>query len=166
MTSGTLKRRPIRGALWGLLLGIGATALLMMYSVIALGTLTPWLVLAGFVVLGILWGLFGPAKRTRDLPPSRVRSVPEATTAPGRAGETKAAATEEADETKAAATEEADETKAAATKEADETAADSFEAGNETGEAESSTEAEADDSASGKDAASPEGGEAGNGKDA
>lgn len=96
-TSGELKRHPIRGALWGLLLGIGATGLLIMFSVIAVGTLTPWVVLLAFIVLGVLWGLFGPAKRTRDLPPSRVRSVPTASTAPGAAaGAAGAAATAEA----------------------------------------------------------------------
>jgi hypothetical protein len=96
-TSGELKRRPIRGALWGLLLGIGVIALLVMYSVIAVGTLTPWVVLLAFIVLGALWGAFGPAKQTRDLPPSRVRSVPTATTAPGAAaGAAGAAAAAEA----------------------------------------------------------------------
>lgn len=97
-TSGEVKRRPIRGALWGLLLGIGVTALLIMYSVIAVGTLTPWVVLLAFIVLGVLWGLFGPAKRTRDLPPSRVHAVPTATTAPGKASREADASSEEADE--------------------------------------------------------------------
>lgn len=106
MTNGELQRRPIRGALWGLLLGIGATALLIMYSVIAVGTLTLWVVLLAFIVLGVLWGLFGPAKRTRDLPPSQVRSVPSATTLPGQASQETAGAGEEAN---AETTTEADE---------------------------------------------------------
>jgi hypothetical protein len=97
-TSGEVKRRPIRGALWGLLLGVGVTALLIMYSVIAVGTLTPWVVLLVFIVLGVLWGLFGPAKRTRDLPPSQVRAVPTATTPPGKASQEAAVSSEGAEE--------------------------------------------------------------------
>ncbi|MDH3470102.1 MAG: hypothetical protein OEM94_02170 [Acidimicrobiia bacterium] len=78
-----VKRHPIRGAIFGLLLGIGTAALLIMYAVIALGTLTPIFVIVAGIVVGILWGMFGPVKTTRELPPSRLRTMPEAKTAPG-----------------------------------------------------------------------------------
>ena len=82
-TQSKLKRHPIRGALFGLLLGIGTAALLIMYAVIALGTLTPIVVIVLGVVVGVLWGMFGPAKGSREPPPSRLRTMPAATTAPG-----------------------------------------------------------------------------------
>lgn len=89
-----IKRHPIRGAIFGLLLGIGSAALLIMYAVIALGTLTPFVVIGLGVVVGVLWGLYGPAKGKRQLPPSRLRSMPEATVAPGGSPTTRAAEAE------------------------------------------------------------------------
>lgn len=64
----TLKRHPIRGLLWGLVAGFGLALILVNVAVIALGTLTPWVVTLAVGVLGVLWGLFGPA-RTKGTPP-------------------------------------------------------------------------------------------------
>jgi hypothetical protein len=64
----SLKRHPIRGFVWGLVLGLGVALILVNFAVIALGTLTPWVITLAFAVLGVLWGLFAPAK-TKGTPP-------------------------------------------------------------------------------------------------
>ena len=56
--SSSVQRRPIRGALAGFLLGLGATLMVILYDVPIPGDL----VLIGFVVLGLLVGLFGSAR--------------------------------------------------------------------------------------------------------
>lgn len=53
-----VRKRPIRGALAGLLLGFGAALMVMLYDVSVPGDL----VLVGCVVLGLLLGLFGPTR--------------------------------------------------------------------------------------------------------
>jgi hypothetical protein len=62
MPEPTVKRRPIRGFLWGLVAGLGLAFILINFAVIALGTLTPWVVTLAVGILGVLWGLFGPAR--------------------------------------------------------------------------------------------------------
>lgn len=54
-------RRPIRGAFAGLFLGLGVSLMLVLYSVNVPGDL----VVIGFVVLGLLMGLFGPTRGSR-----------------------------------------------------------------------------------------------------
>ncbi len=49
--------RTILGILAGLVLGVGVAALLVMYGVVALGTLTPLLVVGGTAFLGLVLGL-------------------------------------------------------------------------------------------------------------
>jgi hypothetical protein len=58
----TRKRRPIRGGLAGLLLGLGAALMVMLYDLPVPGDV----VLVGFVVLGVLVGLFGPTRGAVD----------------------------------------------------------------------------------------------------
>lgn len=56
--------RTILGILAGLVLGVGVAALLVMYGVVALGTMTPLLVVGGTTLLGFVLGLLprrGPA---------------------------------------------------------------------------------------------------------
>jgi hypothetical protein len=57
----TVKRHPVRGALAGFLLGLGATLMIILYDVPVPGDL----VLIGCVVLGLLIGLFAPARGAR-----------------------------------------------------------------------------------------------------
>ncbi len=57
-------RRPIRGALAGLLLGFGAMLMVVLYDVPIPGTL----VVVGFVVLGLLMALFGPVRGSAEPP--------------------------------------------------------------------------------------------------
>ena len=60
---GPVKRHPIRGGLWGLIGGIGAAMVLISRAVIALGTLTPLVVVLVFIVLGVAWAYLAPPKR-------------------------------------------------------------------------------------------------------
>jgi hypothetical protein len=62
-----VKRRPVRGALGGLLLGIGVGVLLLVYGKAPFGRYTPFIVLAFFFVLGIVIGLAGPVTRREPL---------------------------------------------------------------------------------------------------
>ena len=57
-------RRPIRGPLAGLLLGIGAMLMVVLYDVPIPGDL----VVVGFVALGLLMGLFGPVRGSAEPP--------------------------------------------------------------------------------------------------
>jgi hypothetical protein len=67
----TAKRRPIRGALSGLVLGLGVLLLMTIYSAAAFTSLVPFiLILVAFVVAGALVGLFGPARRRRSRRPA------------------------------------------------------------------------------------------------
>ena len=58
-----LGRHPIRGFLSGLLLGLGALILLVVFGGGAFTSWWPFALIAGsFVVLGVLFGLFAPAR--------------------------------------------------------------------------------------------------------
>jgi hypothetical protein len=67
----TLKRHPIRGALWGLALGLGAALLLIGRKVIAFGTLPPLIVIVLGIAAGVLWAMFGPARPPQGPPPGQ-----------------------------------------------------------------------------------------------
>lgn len=59
-----LVRHPVRGALWGLLLGIGAAMFAMLYGLFELLTWTgPIIVVVAGIAVGVLWAMFAPAKR-------------------------------------------------------------------------------------------------------
>lgn len=55
-----VKRHPIRATLSGLLLGIGLALLLISFSVIALGTMTPFVVMGLCTVLGLVLSFVVP----------------------------------------------------------------------------------------------------------
>jgi predicted membrane-bound spermidine synthase len=58
-----LGRHPVRGFLGGLLVGIGAVILLALFGEAAFSAWWPFAVIvAGCVVLGVLVGLFAPAR--------------------------------------------------------------------------------------------------------
>lgn len=61
-------RHPIRGALAGLLLGFGLALLLISFSVIALGTLAPLVVIGVGVALGVVLTLAVPARGASAAP--------------------------------------------------------------------------------------------------
>lgn len=57
-----IRRHPIRGLIFGLVLGLGAALLLISYSQIPLGIPTPWVVIAIGALVGLLVGIFGPPR--------------------------------------------------------------------------------------------------------
>jgi len=60
------KSHPIKGAVGGLFLGLGLSLLLLIFSIWVVKDFTPYYILIGAcVVVGILWGLFGPARRRK-----------------------------------------------------------------------------------------------------
>jgi hypothetical protein len=62
----TRKRRPVRGAVSGLVLGLGVLVLLFIYSAATFTSLLPFiLILVAFIALGVLVGLFAPARGRR-----------------------------------------------------------------------------------------------------
>ena len=64
-TGPTVKRHPIRGLIWGFVLGIGIAIYLVIFSVIAFGTLTPYLVILLTTIAGGAWGWFAPPKKPK-----------------------------------------------------------------------------------------------------
>ena len=81
MADTVTKRHPIRAALWGFVLGLAVTLYLtVVFPVIGLDTVPGVATKAAIVivvtmVVSVLWGLFGPAKKPKGRPPaSAVRS--------------------------------------------------------------------------------------------
>lgn len=66
-----VKRHPIRGGVYGLLLGLGAAIYLVIFAVAPFSVSTTAIVVGLCVLLGILWGAFAPAKQPGTVPPSR-----------------------------------------------------------------------------------------------
>jgi hypothetical protein len=56
---------PIRGALAGILFGLGLTILLISLGVVTFGTNAPFVVFGVAVVAVVLWSIFGPVRRRR-----------------------------------------------------------------------------------------------------
>jgi uncharacterized membrane protein YedE/YeeE len=73
----TIKRRPIRGFIWGLAFGLGLALLLIGRAVIALGTNAPYVVIVIGAILGIVWAYVAPAKGPTEPPPASTEPVTE-----------------------------------------------------------------------------------------
>lgn len=84
MAQTQLQRHPVRGAFWGLILGLGVfVALTFVWPVIGLDdvktvALKGALVVVGVMVLAVLWGLFGPAKKPKGATPLMADTAPPA----------------------------------------------------------------------------------------
>ncbi|MCH7789127.1 MAG: hypothetical protein IH940_06750 [Acidobacteria bacterium] len=65
-----VKRHPIRGALFGLGMGLGVAMILVGQAVIAFGTLSPIFVILAGVVIGILYGTLMPPKGPKEPDPA------------------------------------------------------------------------------------------------
>lgn len=65
MTRPSVHRHPIKGFFAGICLGVAVAILLVVYGVIALGTMTPYLVVVLGVVLGVAFAYGAPPRRRR-----------------------------------------------------------------------------------------------------
>ncbi|MEO1055802.1 MAG: hypothetical protein AAFY28_02690 [Actinomycetota bacterium] len=90
----------VRGALWGLLLGVGVAVYLVLFAVVAFGD---WLILGGAVlagvIVGLVWARLAPPKRGDGPPPTATSSPAVPTAAPAAAASVSESATIEADDT-------------------------------------------------------------------
>jgi hypothetical protein len=81
------KRHPIKGALGGLFLGLAVVLLLVIFSISPVKTFTPYyFVVGGCFLLGLLWGIFGPARRRKSKAPAPKQPVPVGPSAAAAAG--------------------------------------------------------------------------------
>jgi hypothetical protein len=69
------KTHPIRGILWGLMMGLGLSIVLVLTKVIPLDLVPMLLVLLVGTVAGTLWSIFGPAKHPKDVPEAATEST-------------------------------------------------------------------------------------------
>ena len=81
------KRKPIRGFLYGIVLGLGLMMIVVGQGIAALGTWPPFLVFLAGVVIGTLWSTFGPAKAPKGAPPVEPEIIEEPTPAPAPVAE-------------------------------------------------------------------------------
>lgn len=82
MSTQELKRHPVRGALYGVLLGLGLALAAVGQGIVALGTYPPFLILLLGIVAGTAWGMFAPAKSPKGAePPKPVEILDPNTTA-------------------------------------------------------------------------------------
>ncbi len=65
-----LRRHPIRGVLWGLMMGVGLTLVLVITKVIDLDLTMMIVVTVVAIVVGVLWSTVGPAKEPKGPPPA------------------------------------------------------------------------------------------------
>jgi hypothetical protein len=72
MAEQILKRHPIRGLLYGIFFGLGLTFVAVGQGWAALGTAPPIILFVVGLIVGTVWGLFGPAKRPKGPEPVEV----------------------------------------------------------------------------------------------
>ncbi len=65
-----IHRHPIRGILWGLLMGIGATLVLVVTKVISLDLTSMIIVTTISLLVSVLWSTVGPARAPTGPPPA------------------------------------------------------------------------------------------------
>ena len=81
----TVRKHPIRGAIWGLLLGLGIAIYAVLFRIVPFGDWVPLglCVLAG-IALGVLWAYVAPATGPKERPPAGT-DTPDETDAPDEA---------------------------------------------------------------------------------
>jgi hypothetical protein len=74
-----VKKHPIRGALWGLLLGCSLAVYAVLFSVVVFGDWLPLvlIVLAG-AAIGVGWAFVAPAKQPKGDPPAPAKIAQDA----------------------------------------------------------------------------------------
>ena len=79
MATTSVKKHPIRGAIYGLLMGLGASLILAGQGIIAFGETGPFVIVIVIgLVVGVVWGLFGPAKDAKGPEPLDVMDSSDA----------------------------------------------------------------------------------------
>ena len=83
MADTVTKKHAIRAAIWGIILGLGVVIYLtLVFPIIALESVSSVttqgiIVIVVVMIVSILWGMFGPAKKPKGTPP-RVAAAPPA----------------------------------------------------------------------------------------
>lgn len=77
--STTKKSHPIRGALFGLLLGLGLALIAVGRKIANLDSIVPILLVVVGVIIGVVWAMVGPAKQPKEPAPGRPTAQPERT---------------------------------------------------------------------------------------
>ena len=89
MAETTVKRHPIRAALWGFILGLGVVIYLtLVFPVIALesvNSVATQAVIVIVMIVSIVWGLYGPAKKPKGSPSMSSEPEPPAAAVPAAA---------------------------------------------------------------------------------
>jgi hypothetical protein len=62
------KTHPVRGILWGLMMGLGLSIVLVLTKVIPFALVPMLIVLVLGTAVGALWSIFGPARQPKDVP--------------------------------------------------------------------------------------------------
>ncbi len=69
------KTHPVRGILWGLMMGLGLSIVLVLTKVIPLDLVPMLIVLVLGTIVGTIWSIFGPAKHAKDVPATATKST-------------------------------------------------------------------------------------------
>jgi len=70
----TRKGHPVKGAIAGLLLGLSVSLFLLIFSLWVVKSLEWYAIVVGAgIIIGILWGLYGPARRRKESAAPAVR---------------------------------------------------------------------------------------------
>ena len=85
MAETDVQRRPIRGGLWGILLGLGLALLALNSKIISLSIVSLALVTVIGIVLGVAWGMFAPARPPKG--PAPVGDAPAGDAPVGEPGD-------------------------------------------------------------------------------
>ncbi|MCP3936800.1 MAG: hypothetical protein GY708_15675 [Actinomycetia bacterium] len=67
----TVKRHPIRGAIYGVVLGIGLALVAVGRKMITLDSIMPIVLIVVGIAVGVLWAMFAPAKQPKNPAVSR-----------------------------------------------------------------------------------------------
>lgn len=73
------ERHPVRGFLWGLLMGLGLAIVAVVTTLVSLSLVTVVVLVVVGAVVGVVWGLYGPAKPPKGRAPDARMAPPETT---------------------------------------------------------------------------------------
>ena len=72
-------RHPIRGLLWGLVLGIGLAFMLVFSTIIVFARIPVVITITVGTLAGLLWSVLGPPRTTKSPPPEPAAGTSTAT---------------------------------------------------------------------------------------